>query len=260
VLVWFTGRDERSSVFHDPHPSCRATRRLLAVWNIWCSRRSVCFCVRGCWESRSGRVPEPIGCPTPLAASHTIGVGACLRATDRFSPLGVSRPFFVPTCAIPLRICSRWPKLASRGQDADRHAARSEFLLGNVERSVLSGAPGRIRTCGLWLRRPTLYPAELRARAERQYLLISRDSLNLHRIAHISDDQRETAPCLAEARCASSARGLPSRSSAREPSRAKAGAPGRTRTCDLRIRSPALYPTELRAQRTFIISSQRIAP
>src|SRR6188768_63822 len=25
------------------------------------------------------------------------------------------------------------------------------------------------------------------------------------------------------------------------------GAPGRTRTCDLRIRSPALYPTELRA-------------
>src|SRR4051812_35117216 len=28
------------------------------------------------------------------------------------------------------------------------------------------GAPGRIRTCGLWLRRPTLYPAELRALIE----------------------------------------------------------------------------------------------
>jgi hypothetical protein len=27
-----------------------------------------------------------------------------------------------------------------------------------------SGAPDRIRTCGLRLRRPTLYPAELRAR------------------------------------------------------------------------------------------------
>ena len=25
------------------------------------------------------------------------------------------------------------------------------------------GAPGKIRTCDLWLRRPTLYPAELRA-------------------------------------------------------------------------------------------------
>src|SRR5688500_7574586 len=27
----------------------------------------------------------------------------------------------------------------------------------------LVGAPDRIRTCDLWLRRPTLYPAELRA-------------------------------------------------------------------------------------------------
>lgn len=27
----------------------------------------------------------------------------------------------------------------------------------------LAGAPDKIRTCGLWLRRPTLYPAELRA-------------------------------------------------------------------------------------------------
>ena len=25
------------------------------------------------------------------------------------------------------------------------------------------GAPDKIRTCGLWLRRPTLYPTELRA-------------------------------------------------------------------------------------------------
>jgi hypothetical protein len=32
-----------------------------------------------------------------------------------------------------------------------------------------------------------------------------------------------------------------------------AGAPGRTRTCDLRIRSPALYPTELRAQLELIL-------
>ena len=30
---------------------------------------------------------------------------------------------------------------------------------------------------------------------------------------------------------------------------ASVGAPGRTRTCDLRIRSPALYPTELRAHK-----------
>ena len=29
--------------------------------------------------------------------------------------------------------------------------------------ALVSGAPDRIRTCGLRLRRPTLYPAELRA-------------------------------------------------------------------------------------------------
>ena len=30
---------------------------------------------------------------------------------------------------------------------------------------AMAGAPDRIRTCGLWLRRPTLYPTELRAHA-----------------------------------------------------------------------------------------------
>ena len=36
------------------------------------------------------------------------------------------------------------------------------------------------------------------------------------------------------------------------------GAPGRIRTCDLRIRSPALYPAELRARnwRTRILASR----
>ena len=60
--------------------------------------------------------------------------------------------------------------------------------------------------------------------------------------------------------------------SARQPSRAclavagalarpaKAGAPGRTRTCDLRIRSPALYPTELRAHESPSYHPGRLAP
>jgi hypothetical protein len=38
------------------------------------------------------------------------------------------------------------------------------------EESECNGAPDRIRTCGLRLRRPTLYPAELRAREHRFYL------------------------------------------------------------------------------------------
>ena len=35
--------------------------------------------------------------------------------------------------------------------------------------SVKNGAPDRIRTCDLWLRRPALYPTELRARAAATY-------------------------------------------------------------------------------------------
>jgi hypothetical protein len=42
-------------------------------------------------------------------------------------------------------------------------------LLGRFGSQMLGGAPGRTRTCGHRLRRPTLYPAELRGpgRAER---------------------------------------------------------------------------------------------
>ena len=36
----------------------------------------------------------------------------------------------------------------------------------------LNGAPGRNRTCGLWLRRPTLYPTELRAQRATHILLL----------------------------------------------------------------------------------------
>ena len=52
-----------------------------------------------------------------------------------------------------------------------------------------NGAPGRIRTCDLWLRRPTLYPSELRAQsafASPQRCIISRPpvSSTRHRKPH----------------------------------------------------------------------------
>ena len=43
---------------------------------------------------------------------------------------------------------------------------RELFEKGGAANPERVGAPGRIRTCGLWLRRPTLYPAELRARSK----------------------------------------------------------------------------------------------
>ena len=44
--------------------------------------------------------------------------------------------------------------------DAVGQVSTLEYADADLE---ADGAPGRIRTCDLWLRRPTLYPAELRA-------------------------------------------------------------------------------------------------
>ena len=99
------------------------------------------------------------------------------------------------------------------------------FLDSNV-----NGAPGAIRTRGLWLRRPTLYPTELRAHYPDnvQHIYICGSGVFPlkplgRRIIRLSN----TAGLLAD------------------PS---IGAPGRSRTCGLRIRSPTLYPAELRAR------------
>ena len=43
------------------------------------------------------------------------------------------------------------------------------------------------------------------------------------------------------------------------PDRRSWRAPGRIRTCDLRIRSPALYPAELRARSLFLNSLSQFA-
>src|SRR6186713_1906753 len=82
-------------------------------------------------------------------------------------------------------ICEMWPELVGSvlrlavvqpsagpplAQDIRRLMVRHERALRLAEgesQGESNGAPGRIRTCGLWLRRPTLYPAELRARTRR---------------------------------------------------------------------------------------------
>ena len=43
-----------------------------------------------------------------------------------------------------------------------RFGAKADLLPSFVLEWRSFGAPGRIRTCGLWIRNPTLYPAELR--------------------------------------------------------------------------------------------------
>ncbi len=60
-------------------------------------------------------------------------------------------------------------------QDWDRiHLAQKKGLRIYTQTLVFIGGQCRIRTCGLWLRRPTLYPTELIAREERivQYVRV----------------------------------------------------------------------------------------
>jgi hypothetical protein len=75
--------------------------------------------------------------------------------------------------------CSTVLEKRGRAQEADvdrigtgtsvfhpRRALRIALLRRNSVRRFGSGAPGRIRTCDLMLRRHVLYPAELRARRD----------------------------------------------------------------------------------------------
>ena len=100
-----------------------------------------------------------------------------------------------------------------------------ELIMGNPSLQPFSflyifyGAPGGSRTHDLRLRRPTLYPTELRAQAG----------------ILISDTQLEPVNHALQ-------------SATRRPKHYYFGTPGRSRTCDIRIRSPTLYPAELRAQ------------
>src|ERR1700743_1202395 len=47
---------------------------------------------------------------------------------------------------------------------SNRGACESGWTRKTSQRELLNGAPGEVRTPDLWFRRPSLYPAELRAR------------------------------------------------------------------------------------------------
>jgi hypothetical protein len=68
---------------------------------------------------------------------------------------------------------ARWARCAAGRSDCHERTGRRDGLSHQCHTGMSkSGAPGRIRTCGLWLRRPTLYPAELRARMRRRWIVI----------------------------------------------------------------------------------------
>ncbi len=103
-------------------------------------------------------------------------------------------------------------------------------------RKNLYGAPGGSRTHDLRLRRPTLYPTELRAHIK----------FGSSECGVWSEKKCELflfpTPCTRGSACN---RGCKTQHFAFRTE--SIGAPGRARTCGIRLRRPTLYPAELRA-------------
>ena len=62
--------------------------------------------------------------------------------------------------------CRPWPRFRFDHLEPKHDARQAEAPASGIESILEIGAPGRIRTCDLRLRKPSLYPTELRARGK----------------------------------------------------------------------------------------------
>ena len=139
------------------------------------STRTVESYSRMLWPFFHGRTPDAIRPPDVLAYAHGIG----LSGRPRVSPTGNPGCARGPMAEGALRdvACRRCRggegRAAPRDIRPDRRGRRSDRLSpahtrgdgpwnGTRAASGCNGAPDRIRTCDLRLRRPTLYPLSYR--------------------------------------------------------------------------------------------------
>src|SRR5690349_5927597 len=95
--------------------------------------------------------------PIALFALHAFQVGLAMQRHNRILE---PRSFNDQTAGdVVTSTSTQTPELAALTSRSIDGAGR----IRDGMKEPADGAPGRIRTCDLWLRRPTLYPAELRA-------------------------------------------------------------------------------------------------
>lgn len=137
-----------------------------------------------CWINIASRIPikpagrcsstskagtTPIDGTRPSGISHPATSSGSMRASQRCSNLNVSAEAGKPTGTSLDRSITLTGYRSSN--EANSHPSantktqvdRDSLSLVSIWSQLKIGAPGRIRTCGLWLRRPALYPTELRA-------------------------------------------------------------------------------------------------
>ncbi len=136
------------------------------------------------------------------------------------APLGVRCPIWDHENETQRERRDQAGEVAGTKSEPSRTKSRLMAAETSSDSDFLAGAPGRIRTCDLRLRRPSLYPAELRARTGVSEGIRTPDHWNhnpaLYQLSYAHHNQ-----------CP--------------------GLPGGIRTPDPRLRRPPLYPTELQA-------------
>jgi hypothetical protein len=145
-----------------PHDLHEEPLRIVAVSHF--ARRELCELLYVLTFVRAPRVGERVRGSPPHrgSASDANGPDQLEAVTpnetlnDRLIKLTKE---LMPAFLVTKPVCAK--RDASTGTSSDLNAVTN--TLCSVRGSRWCGAPYRIRTCGLRLRRPTLYPAELRA-------------------------------------------------------------------------------------------------
>ena len=154
-------------------PELTLARPLTEPSSEWSSRRMTNSCAtaeRGRGASRSARRPPP-----PSAADTSLTDSRSPPAVDRQAAraANVERESSAATPTTPMRWTTR--SCYARARPRSRFASPCRRIRPGgpprrdpPARSAEKNAPSRIRTCGLLLRRESLYPAELSGLAVRR--------------------------------------------------------------------------------------------
>ena len=155
------------------------TSRILRVGEIL-ERTSLC---RSCFDNQIDLQLAPPNIPLSDRArgqhEHVIDAWIASRMALRSQRTRLRDPVTFPTWTPEMAFGDYPPgmppgmrllKLSAVEEKVGLNQKNSQSIhIYRVRFTAVSGAPDRIRTCDLWLRRPTLYPTELRARGREGY-------------------------------------------------------------------------------------------
>ncbi len=129
-------------------------------------------------DAYSNRNPRPGASPDPAGAPRKTTIASWCHQPHRDGPRD-SRRCGAECAAEPSRRrqgdCYGLTNARRKCERLLRSGGPRAPSIAHYPHQVVDGAPDRSRTCDLWLRKPTLYPTELRAHGARFYRAIRND-------------------------------------------------------------------------------------